>query len=82
MLRKRTRKDNRQLAEGEIQFESVVGAVSAYLDTPPWQGDDTPVVTLCCVRGIESRKAQIASLDAEALDAFIEHLQALREALP
>ena len=32
-----------------------------------------------CRRGIAGRKAQLADLDIEALDAFINHLQQIRQ---
>jgi hypothetical protein len=75
-LRIRTRDDNKQLALGETQFESVQGAVSTQL----FKG--YKVVRITTVRGIEGRKAQMAELDAEGLDAFIAHLQELRKELP
>lgn len=73
MLKIRTRQDNRQLGPGEVQFESLTGAVSVI---PVSKG-----VRITTVRGIPSRKAQYADLDAEALDAFIQHLQDLRSKL-
>lgn len=75
MLKIRTSQDNRQLGPGEVQFESLAGAVSAEV-IPVGKG-----VRITTVRGIQSRKAQYADLDAEALDAFIQHLQDLRSNL-
>jgi hypothetical protein len=67
----RTKEDNRQLRDGELQVESVRGAVSAYM-----QGEDCVIST---VRGLLGRSAQIAVLDKEALSKFIEILQELRD---
>jgi hypothetical protein len=75
MLKIRTAADNKQLAPGEVQFESIQGAVSAAFHLV---ASVHPVVCITTVRGIPSRKAQFAFLDAEALDAFIAHLQTLR----
>ncbi len=74
MLKIRTQKDNPQLAPQQTQFEFVVGAVS----TEVLKGS---VVRITTVRGIPSRKAQYADLDAEALDAFILELRSIRESL-
>lgn len=82
-MRIRTNKDNRQLSPDEIQFESVQGAISTeVLRVPKIASEDRwdtiPVLQICTVRGIPSRQAQFAMLDAEALDAFIAHLQEQR----
>lgn len=83
MLRKRTKADNPRLVEGEIQFESVRGAISAEVSNNQYGvPNNPPTVTFYCVRGIPGRKAQTATFDAEALDAFIEHLIELRKNLP
>ena len=82
MLRRRTQADNRQLTEGEVQFESLQGAVSARLWPADFRPDFPPCVEVCCVRGIQGRQAQVAILDGEALDAFITYLQDLRSKLP
>lgn len=79
MLKIRTSADNKQLAPGEVQFESIQGAVSAEVLRPDSDRySATPVVRITTVRGIQGRKAQIADLDVEALDAFIAHLTVLR----
>jgi hypothetical protein len=72
-LRVRTRADNKQLSLGETQFESTRGAVSALVHYN--------MVRIATVRGIPGRKLNCAELDAEGLDAFIEHLQELRRKL-
>ncbi len=69
MLRLRTIKDNRQLALGEVQIESVQGAISAYPSGVPG------VLRITTVRGIPSRLAQFADLDLEALGALIDELK-------
>lgn len=74
-MRVRTSVDNRQLRENELQIESVQGAISAY----PSGGANQ--VTICTVRGLAGRKAQIAVLDKEALSKFIEILQELRDGM-
>ena len=69
-MRLRTNADNHQLAEGEVQIEDTVGAVSvSVLPTAP------NLVRVCTVRGIRSRKAQWAFLSEEGVDALIEELQ-------
>ena len=78
-LKIRTASDNRQLGPEEVQFESVLGAVSAEVFRPDSDRySPVPVVRITTVRGIQGRKAQIADLDVEALDAFIAHLTKLR----
>ena len=73
MLKIRTSEDNRQLAPGEVQFESTQGAVSVFQ-----MPGGPPTFRITTVRGIQGRKAQVADLDVEALDAFIDHLLKLR----
>jgi len=63
----RTHDDNRQLGKDEVQIESVRGAISV-------TAMDDGRVQICCVRGIQGRKAQIACLDQEALHVLIEKL--------
>ncbi len=70
-MRIRTKADNKQLSPTETQFESVAGAIS--VDIEKVNGDS--VVRILTVRGFPDRKAQIAKLDAETLEVFIEHLK-------
>lgn len=79
MLKIRTSADNKQLGPDEVQFESIRGAVSAEVLRPNSDRySHVPVVCITTVRGIQGRKAQLAALDLEALDAFIAHLTVLR----
>lgn len=64
---------NPQLARGEIQIECCKGAISVHREGP-W-------VEVTAVRGIAGRRAQIAVLDAEELDVFIDLLEKAREGL-
>lgn len=73
MLTISTHADSRRIAPGETQFESVLGALSTEIR----EG----AVYFTTVRGIAGRKAQVAALDPEALEAFIQHLQGLRALL-
>lgn len=68
---------NPQLADGEIQVECSRGAVSVCLDTAPARGG-TETVTVCTVRGLPGRQAQIVEMDLDELDAFLAVLQKAR----
>jgi hypothetical protein len=75
-MKRRTRADNRQLAEGESQIEDIQGAISVVKASTY---DRAPGVTVCTVRGIPSRKAQFAVLSREGVDALIEDLIRVRD---
>lgn len=63
---------NPQLAPDEKQIECSRGALSVY------QAPFSPTVRVMAVRGIPSRQAQVAELNAEEMDAFIAMLVEVR----
>lgn len=72
----RTSKDNRHLTPGERQIEDICGAVSA---RPTLFNRVVPAVEVITTRGIEGRKAQLAVLSREGVDALIAELQRVRD---
>ena len=74
-MRIRTRADNKQLGEDEVQIEDLQGAISV---TASRSGNPADGVKVCTVRGIPSRKAQFAVLSAEGVDKLIEELERVK----
>jgi len=79
-MRIRTSADNKQLRDDERQIEDIAGAVSVCAaGTVGRPIGAPPGVTVCTVRGISGRKAQIAILSREGVDALIEDLVRVRD---
>ena len=74
-MKRRTHEDNRQLARDEIQVEDIKGAVSVCKTEVHGIAKG---VQITCVRGWSGRKAQMAVLSREGVDALIEELVAAR----
>jgi len=79
-MRRRTRDDNKQLAKGEVQIEDIQGAVSVHKAQAQGRVVGAPPgVQITTVRGWYGRKAQMAILSREGVDALIEELQRVRD---
>jgi hypothetical protein len=79
-MRIRTRADNKQLGDTEIQIEDIEGAISVL---PAGSAGRVvgalPGVRVCTVRGIPSRKAQYATLSQEGVAKLISELERVRD---
>jgi len=79
-MKLRTDKDNRQLAQDEVQVEDIQGAVSVCAARLIGRSVGAPPgVMVTTVRGWSGRKSQMAVLSREGVDALIAELEKARD---